>query len=182
MENSQQIILAEIREMISAMYGQIRDLENRVGEIESKVVRAMETESEAVGMNSDGVQEEDITEESVEITDNEESFRSSLADKLESEKKPAVMDVMASKEAWRTDRPGPVLDDIRSAISLNDRVLFINSLFMEDAALFMDTVQKFNAMDSLDQVLAYIRSHFPEWNMESEVVYRFMMAVRRKLA
>ena len=28
---------------------------------------------------------------------------------------------------------------------------------------------------------AYIQEHFPEWEMGTDVVYRFMMAVRKKL-
>ena len=43
----------------------------------------------------------------------------------------AVMDVMAEKQAWRTDRPGMPVKNIISAISLNDRVLLINTLFGE---------------------------------------------------
>jgi|BioPla2DNA2_1021312.scaffolds.fasta_scaffold09868_6 hypothetical protein len=94
----------------------------------------------------------------------------------------AVMDVMAEKQAWRTDRPGSPVKNIISAISLNDRVLLINSLFKEDPILFRDTITAFNAMDSLEEALAYIRDHFPNWNMNSDTVYRLMMAVRRKLS
>ncbi|MDI9550512.1 MAG: hypothetical protein QM324_02230 [Bacteroidota bacterium] len=94
----------------------------------------------------------------------------------------AVMDVMAEKQAWRTDRPGSPVKNIISAISLNDRVLLINSLFKEDPILFRDTIAAFNAMDSLEEALGYIRDHFPDWNMNGGTVYRLMMAVRRKLS
>ena len=94
----------------------------------------------------------------------------------------AVMDVMAEKQAWRTDRPGSQVKNVISAISLNDRVLLINVLFREDPMLFQDTISAFNGMASLDEALAYIQTHFPEWDMNSEPVYRLMMAVRRKLS
>ena len=81
----------------------------------------------------------------------------------------AVMDVMAEKQAWRTDRPGMPVKNIISAISLNDRVLLINVLFGEDPMLFQETSAKFNSMGSLSE------------DMNSEPVYRLMMAVRRKL-
>lgn len=93
----------------------------------------------------------------------------------------AVMDVLAEKEAWKKDRPGMPVKDVRSAISLNDRALFIRSLFREDPLLFSETLARINSMQTLDQVEAEIRHEFPEWNMESEVVYRFMMCVRRKV-
>ena len=94
----------------------------------------------------------------------------------------AVMDVMAAKQAWRTDRPGMPVKNIISAISLNDRVLLINVLFGEDPMLFQDTIAKFNAMGSLSEALAFIAENHPDWDMNSEPVYRLMMAVRRKLS
>jgi len=98
-------------------------------------------------------------------------------------KKPetAVMDVMAEKQAWRTDRPGSQVKNVISAISLNDRVLLINVLFKEDPILFQNTISAFNDMSTLDEALAYIQTNFPDWDMNSEPVYRLMMAVRRKL-
>ena len=83
--------------------------------------------------------------------------------------------------AWLTDMPGPEVKDIRSAISLNDRVMFISSLFREDSMLFQDVVFRINAQTSIDKVVSYLEETFPEWNMDSELVYRFMMAVRRKI-
>lgn len=83
--------------------------------------------------------------------------------------------------AWLTDMPGPEVKDVRSAISLNDRVMFISSLFREDSMLFQDVVSKINVQTSIDKVVSYLEETFPEWNMDSELVYRFMMAVRRKI-
>lgn len=93
----------------------------------------------------------------------------------------SVMDIYAGREAWRTGMPGSELKDIMSAISLNDRALFINTLFREDPELFVNTIRDLNSMHSLDQAVEYIRVRFPEWDMDSELVYRFMMEVRRKL-
>ena len=93
----------------------------------------------------------------------------------------AVVDKLASKEAWRTDIPGTKVSDIRSAISLNDRILFINHLFGEDPAAFKEALTALNAMENFNQAADYIVSIHPEWNMESDTVYRFMMAVRRRL-
>lgn len=93
----------------------------------------------------------------------------------------AVMDVMAEKQAWRTDRPGSQVKNVISAISLNDRVLLINVLFKEDPILFQNTISAFNGMTTLDEAVSYIRTNFPDWDMNSEPVYRLMMAVRRKL-
>lgn len=93
----------------------------------------------------------------------------------------AVMDRMAEKESWRTDMPGSAVSDIRSAISLNDRILFINTLFHEDPIAFKEALSELNAMPSFEDGVKFILKLHPEWNTESEVVYRFMMAIRRKL-
>ena len=93
----------------------------------------------------------------------------------------AVMDVLAERQAWRIDRPGSAVKNVISAISLNDRVLLINVLFGEDPMLFQDTISAFNGMQTLDEATAYIKANFPDWDMDSEPVYRLMMAVRRKL-
>lgn len=102
-----------------------------------------------------------------------------LADKVVSRQ--AVIDAMASKQAWRTDMPGSPVRDVRAAIALVDRALFINTLFGEDAASFINAVNAVNQMTSLDEAVEYIAQNYPGWDMESDIVYRFMMAVRRKV-
>lgn len=104
-----------------------------------------------------------------------------VAEKAESVAKPTVNDAMAAQQAWRKDMPGSQVRDIRSAISLNDRIIFINYLFKEDPMAFQESLTKINQMESLDQVVEYVCTDFPEWDLNSEVVYRFMMAVRRKV-
>ena len=96
--------------------------------------------------------------------------------------KPVVLDAMTTKQAWRTDMPGAAVRDIRSAISLNDRVLFINRLFDEDPVTFQETLTKLNQMETLDEAVDYLAANRPQWNFESEIVYRFMMALRRKIS
>lgn len=101
--------------------------------------------------------------------------------KAADEAKPILNEVMAADCAWRKDMPGSPVRDIRSAISLNDRVIFINLLFKEDAQTFVDTLAKINTMETLDQAVEYICTTFPSWDLNSDLVYRFMMAVRRKV-
>jgi hypothetical protein len=95
--------------------------------------------------------------------------------------KTVVLDAMTARQAWRTDMPGASVRDIRSAISLNDRVLFINRLFGEDPVAFQETLTAVNQMETLDAAVEYLVQKYPLWNLDSELVYRFMMALRRKL-
>lgn len=95
--------------------------------------------------------------------------------------KEAIIDAMTEKQAWRTDMPGTQVKDVRLAISLHERVLFINHLFSEDPMAFQTAVNKVNASASLDEVVEYVKETFPQWDLDSDLVYRFMMAVRRKI-
>jgi hypothetical protein len=82
---------------------------------------------------------------------------------------------------WRLDKPGLSVKNIRSGISLYDRALFIGTLFKEDYALYDKTIGDLNALSSLDEAVDYLLERFPDWNLKSDIVYNFMMAVRKKL-
>lgn len=127
----------------------------------------------------DPVSEEPISSESIL----EESVFEQVAETM-AEVPPvrqAVIDVLEDKRAWKTDMPGAPVRDIRSAISLNDRVLFINRLFNEDPMSFQDMLSKINNMTSIEEVIEAVVAEHPDWDLGSEIVYRFMMAVRRKI-
>ena len=104
-----------------------------------------------------------------------------VAAKASASAKPTINDAHSTDQAWRKDMPGSPVKDIRSAISLNDRVFFINNLFDEDAQAFVNTLSSINSMASLDEVVDFVTAQYPQWNLNSDVVYRFMMAVRRKV-
>ena len=71
--------------------------------------------------------------------------------------------------------------NIRSGISLYDRALFIGTLFKEDYALYDKTIGELNGLSSLDEAVDYLLDRFPDWNLKSDIVYNFMMAIRKKL-
>lgn len=178
-------------------------IEETVGEIVEEV--AEEVAEEAV----EEVQEEELVEESVAETEEEEVVEEqeetvveqvgeddddddlpgifdvpetiTVAMKASATAKPTINETLASDQAWRKDMPGTPVRDIRSAISLNDRVIFINLLFGEDAQAFVNTLSQINTMETLDQAVEYITASYPQWDMNSDLVYRFMMAVRRKV-
>ena len=82
---------------------------------------------------------------------------------------------------WRLDKPGMSVKNLRSGISLYDRALFIGTLFKEDYALYDKTISELNDLSSLDEAVDYLLARFPDWNLKSDIVYNFMMAVRKKL-
>ena len=121
-----------------------------------------------------------VAEEKVEVEEDLPAAEM-LIDAAAANAKPTVIDAMTAKQAWRTAIPGSPVRDIRSAISLHDRILFINGLFDEDPMLFQEVLTAINSMSSVDEVVEYLGEKRPDWNMESDEVYRFMMAVRRRI-
>ena len=99
----------------------------------------------------------------------------------EPEPKPAVPRPETERLPWRLDKPGISVKNIRSGISLYDRALFIGTLFKEDYALYDKTIGDLNALSSLDEAVDYLLERFPDWNLKSDIVYNFMMAIRKKL-
>ena len=116
-------------------------------------------------------------EDSVEVSVQEDV---EIQEKVDVQEKLPVIDVMTAKQAWRTDMPGSPVKDIRSAISLHERILFINYLFDEDPLAFQEMLTQLNAMASFDEAAAHAIAAHPEWDLESDTVYRFMMALRRR--
>ena len=82
---------------------------------------------------------------------------------------------------WRLDKPGISVKHIRSGISMYDRALFIGTLFKEDYALYDKTIGELDTLTSLDEAVDYLLERFPDWNLKSDIVYNFMMAIRKKL-
>ncbi len=230
MENRQQQILSEIKEMMTSIRAQLEQLDAKMAELQYEVDPQSFTtepidlelddfqfvpasEEPAAEMLADTLEEpvdvifdepvaEELEEPVIEVVEEVEVIEEAdddlpFFDEPEEEKaaapaivndavqasiqRPVVLDAMAAKQAWRTDMPGAPVRDIRSAISLNDRVLFIKRLFDEDPVNFQETLNALNQMGSLDEAVAYLTQSHPSWNLESELVYRFMMALRRKL-
>ena len=94
---------------------------------------------------------------------------------------PEVPTVDTSRMPWRLDKPGLAVKNIRSGISLYDRALFIGTLFKEDYALYDKTIGELNALATFEEAVDYVVTRFPDWNYKSDIVYNFMMAIRRKL-
>ena len=99
----------------------------------------------------------------------------------EPEPAPAVPRADTERLPWRLDKPGMSVKNIRSGISLYDRALFIGTLFKEDYALYDKTIGELNGLSSLDEAVDYLLDRFPDWNLKSDIVYNFMMAIRKKL-
>ena len=107
-----------------------------------------------------------------------------LAEEPEPAPAPKPLKVKAAPEggyAWQQARPGVSVKHIRSGISLLDRAQFITILFKEDYSLYDSTLAALDGMETLEEATEYVTTQFPEWNLKSDIVFSFMMAVRKKV-
>ena len=185
MENKDLQILAEISDLAASLRRQLEELEEKIAHLKSVYHESADYLYDEVDIPIDiDIDEMSAEEPAARMSDETET--EAVAEVVESvaDEPPvrqAVIDVLEDKRAWKTDMPGAPVRDIRSAISLNDRVLFINRLFIEDPISFQDMLSKIINMTSIEEVIEAVVAEHPDWDLGSEIVYRFMMAVRRKI-
>jgi hypothetical protein len=71
------------------------------------------------------------------------------------------------------------LKDIFSAISLNDRFLFIKELFDNDSVLFQNTIEILNSSGSFNPAVQYLDSQF-HWDFNEPMVQKLLDLVHRR--
>ena len=198
MEKNNAAIIEEIRATIVRLREEIGTLEDRLSELdfqESEQTEAVVVEEAVIEESPLDITLDDDMPQIEELQDS--VFQTEPAQKqgiLEEKPVEAVFE-QAAEDApkvffesvipdtlpWKRDVPGSAVQNILSAISLNDRVQFINVLFGGDPLLFQNTIRNLNSFSLLAEAENFIAATFPKWKLDSDVVYRFMMAVRRKL-
>ncbi len=109
--------------------------------------------------------EEDVEEESV-------------AEEIPAEEPIAAVEV---EKTATTATLLPPIEDIRKAISLGDRFLFQRELFAGNGELMNKTIDKLNALSSLEEAQKYISKHF-SWDTESQAYELFTNILKRRWA
>ncbi len=154
-------------------------------------------EDGAVGLAEDGIEEDEVAEQAhgevgefdelVEIEDEEyfleEDTEDTVGNIVYEHQQERVLVVDKARPEWydwEVDIPGAFIDDIWDGIGLNDRMLFLRELFDGNEEGFRETVAALNNMERLAQVTEFIRERYPQWDEESDEVYRFYMTVRRR--
>ena len=172
-------MLGEIEETLSLLKERIREIEEQIASLKQEEITEMELEP---------VPEDIPVQEPVDFTNMEiDVVIPGEAPSVIPEEAPVVpveapvipQDV--ARLPWRTARPGAPVKHIRSGISLLDRAQFVGTLFKEDADLYSRTLAELDELNNLDEATDYILRHFPDWNLQSDIVYSFMMAVRKRL-
>ena len=186
MENNRTEILRELEAELAALKEKVLQFENKLEALRQLPAEEPVEESDFTDMEigvSDLPEPEPVVEPEPVIEEIPEQVRN---DEPEPEPEPAAKPAPAPRPEterlpWRLDKPGISVKHIRSGISMYDRALFIGTLFKEDYALYDKTIGELDALTSLDEAVDYLLERFPDWNLKSDIVYNFMMAVRKKL-
>ena len=181
-------IINELRAEIAALSGRIDQLEKQLLDTQALAAEPQDDDPKQQAeqlqqQQIEGLQEPqehtELQQEQAEPQAEEPEIALDLDIEIDNQGRSQLPDLHSFQ--WMNDMPGGEVANMISGISLNDRVLFINTLFREDPSLFQSTISALNGMKSLEDAIAWLVARFPEWNLNSEVVYRFMMAARRKL-
>ena len=186
MENNRTEILRELEAELAALKEKVLQFENRLEALRPLPAEEPEEESDFTDMEigisdlpepvakpepvAEPVSEPETVLEPEPVPEPEPAPKAAPAPRPETERLP-----------WRLDKPGISVKHIRSGISMYDRALFIGTLFKEDYALYDKTIGELDTLTSLDEAVDYLLERFPDWNLKSDIVYNFMMAIRKKL-
>jgi hypothetical protein len=73
------------------------------------------------------------------------------------------------------------IQDIASAISLNDKFIFIRELFKGDKEQYFETIQLLNNFDTYENAIGFLNENF-DWEAEDPNFERLKELVKRKFA
>jgi hypothetical protein len=104
-----------------------------------------------------------------------------LAEKLKTNKS-FLNDVLAkyanTNDIAKKFQNSPI-NNIFTAIGINEKFLFIKELFNENADLYQSTIDKLNQSHGFNEAIEYIDQNF-KWNFESATVHKLLELVRRR--
>ena len=125
----------------------------------------------------------DAIEEHIEDVDAEEG-RKYIVEKTNLNNSTSINDSFASETSEKTvaDKLSrQPIKDLKSAIGLNQKFLFMNDLFEGDNELFNNAINKINAFNTLPEAIAFINGELSSaWDKENSLVLNFMDLVERR--
>jgi hypothetical protein len=125
----------------------------------------------------------DAIEEHVEDVDAEEDSKY-VVEKTNLDNSTSINDTFASGAPEKTvaDKLSrQPIKDLKSAIGLNQKFLFMNDLFEGENEIFNNAINKINSFNTLPEAIAFIDSELSSaWDKENSSVLNFMDLVERR--
>lgn len=98
------------------------------------------------------------------------------------QKKESIIDTISKNEQSQdfvTKLQQKPIADINEALSLGEKLLYINELFGKNSDKFNEAVKYINHCTAMEDALFYIENNF-KWDFEKEATISFMELVKRK--
>jgi hypothetical protein len=124
------------------------------------------------------ITKEKTTEPKTTITSNSKT----IADHYQTTKSKTISDSLTKNEKdFSTSQQLKPIKNIKSAISINDRVMFSRDLFENNAALYNESIDKINEMTNIDDAMEFINKTI-KFKEDSESHSKFLELVYRRFA
>lgn len=159
-------------------YEDLDDEMEEEGEIEEEGEMEEEGEIEDEGEMEEDEQEAGETE-AIAPEETEEVPEEKAEDVYQEENPDAAK---ASKDwyDWEYDYPAEYVENLMESMGINDKLEFVRELFNSDPMMFDSQMKEIDTMPNFKAIVQFFRQAHPEWDENSETVYRFYMHVRRK--
>jgi hypothetical protein len=98
---------------------------------------------------------------------------------------PLAETLRASAPASLAERPGPKVETLREAISINQRFSFINELFNGENMDYHAAIQHLDSLPTAEQARAYVSGDLTQrydWGRKEEHVNKLLKLIERKFA
>lgn len=125
-------------------------------------------------------------EEDIEPEEEKSESRESHLEGESIEQEASINDQFANEGSSNTlaDKlSGQPIKDLKAAIGLNQKFLFMNDLFEGENDIFHEAVDKINAFENLGQAMEYVESSLSSvysWDKENSSVLHFIDLVERR--
>lgn len=133
------------------------------------------------------VEEEEVEEqpEAEEVAEEHEAEEVE-EEETETEENIAEEEVQEEQKAqrdwydWEVDYPAEYVEDLMGSMGINDKLEFMRELFGSDPQIFDRQMKEIDSMPNFKAIVSFFRQAHPDWDQESDTVYRFYMHIRRK--
>jgi hypothetical protein len=141
-----------------------------------------EREDEVEGVNEDESSEEpnEEIEEEVQAVEKPETIQNTSDDKESLNDKISKLSKSDSLASKLQNQP---IQNLKTAIGLNERFLFANELFQGDGAEYQRAIEEFNHLASMDDAVRLIEHKYQpnyKWDFDNHTVQNFIHYLQRR--
>jgi hypothetical protein len=175
------ILVSEMQPIIMEQALSIEDIASNETVIENETEEQIaltfeETQLEVFDIEPETIKPEELAVEPISSAPHSETIdftELSLHEKLSS---------FTEKQTGLSDRYSQKIDSLKSAISLNQKIAFVNLLFKENVVEYAKSIEKLNQSQNIDEALRYFTElkHSYGWDSGNELVKELQLLIEKR--